>query len=259
MLRKESEPSNSWLTSERPRWADASYPEIDYSREIFRDSFDAGARLSGWWAIYDEEGRGEFSAENFSAAETYSGGSDHGAVLRLSCSNGRMTASIRLLGDSFDGYGNGTGNMRVDLTYRIDQMPDVDGGLEISTSGKSASDSDVFAARMVLNMQGSNLMEARYRTEDSGRVRTVFDLSGFDSVAEAIGDQCNQPEIVLNRQDYRLVQALLAIAGFNPGAADGIWGPQSETAMRKYQQSAGMTATGVPDLPTLQLLGLVRH
>lgn len=46
------------------------------------------------------------------------------------------------------------------------------------------------------------------------------------------------PEIV------REAQVLLRVLGFNPGSADGLVGPNTEAAVREFQQSQGMTVTG---------------
>lgn len=44
------------------------------------------------------------------------------------------------------------------------------------------------------------------------------------------------------------VQQALREAGFDPGAIDGLWGPRSREAMRRYQVSRGLDPTGDADL-----------
>ena len=89
-----------------------------------------------------------------------------------------------------------------------------------------------------------------------------FELAGFPIVAESAVQTClgqaeEEEPILFARQDYRLIQTLLNIAGFDAGGADGIWGPRSQSAMRQYQHSAGLAQTGHPNRETLELLGLL--
>jgi hypothetical protein len=52
------------------------------------------------------------------------------------------------------------------------------------------------------------------------------------------------------------VQAALARRGFYPGDIDGIIGPVSREAIRRYQASRGMRVTGVIDQALIDSLGL---
>jgi len=45
----------------------------------------------------------------------------------------------------------------------------------------------------------------------------------------------------------RTVQEALIEKGFDPGPADGIWGPKTKAALMKFQESAGLTANGEID------------
>ena len=48
----------------------------------------------------------------------------------------------------------------------------------------------------------------------------------------------------LEREDKRLVQRALASLGFDPGPADGLIGPRTRVAIRRYQGEKGFEATG---------------
>ena len=54
----------------------------------------------------------------------------------------------------------------------------------------------------------------------------------------------------------RQVQQNLTQAGTYKGRADGVWGPQTEAAVRDYQQQHNLSATGQLDQPTLSAMNL---
>jgi peptidoglycan hydrolase-like protein with peptidoglycan-binding domain len=54
----------------------------------------------------------------------------------------------------------------------------------------------------------------------------------------------------------RQVQQNLSQAGTYKGRADGVWGPQTEAAVRDYQQQHNLNATGQLDQPTLSAMNL---
>jgi len=53
-------------------------------------------------------------------------------------------------------------------------------------------------------------------------------------------------------------QMQLKVAGFRPGSADGVAGPQTLQALRKYQAANGFPITGLFDDKTLRSLALER-
>lgn len=54
----------------------------------------------------------------------------------------------------------------------------------------------------------------------------------------------------------RQVQQQLSEKGFDPGAADGVWGPQTESALKGFQQAQGIEPSGQLDQQTLSALGV---
>jgi hypothetical protein len=52
------------------------------------------------------------------------------------------------------------------------------------------------------------------------------------------------------------VQGELARRGYYYGAIDGTYGPQTRTALLRFQRESGLAATGIIDQPTLESLGL---
>lgn len=64
------------------------------------------------------------------------------------------------------------------------------------------------------------------------------------------------PVVIAAHGDWRIGQAQerLKGAGFNPGPIDGVLGPQTRAALRRYQASQGLPATGALDEATRQVL-----
>lgn len=52
------------------------------------------------------------------------------------------------------------------------------------------------------------------------------------------------------------VQRKLADEGFYAGKADGVWGPSSESALRKYQMQHSLPVTGKLDADNLDAMGV---
>jgi hypothetical protein len=63
---------------------------------------------------------------------------------------------------------------------------------------------------------------------------------------------------VTSRNDgtVRKAQAALNDQGFDAGAVDGRYGPATQTAVRRFQSSKGLTETGTLDNSTLNALGV---
>jgi hypothetical protein len=64
------------------------------------------------------------------------------------------------------------------------------------------------------------------------------------------------PAVIAAHGDWRIGQAqeLLKAAGFDPGPIDGVLGPLTRAALRRYQVSQGLPATEVLDEATRQAL-----
>ena len=54
----------------------------------------------------------------------------------------------------------------------------------------------------------------------------------------------------------RQVQQQLSAKGHDAGAADGVWGSQTEKALKDFQQAQGLEASGELDERTLSALGV---
>ena len=59
-----------------------------------------------------------------------------------------------------------------------------------------------------------------------------------------------------SRERFQQSQKALIEAGFDPGPADGAWGPNSENALYDFQEARGLEPTGRIDALSLIELGL---
>jgi TPR repeat protein len=71
-----------------------------------------------------------------------------------------------------------------------------------------------------------------------------------ESERRMTSDETTPASVTVSRENIRETQRLLARLNFQPGAADGNLGPQTERAIRDYQREAGLPITGItsPDL-----------
>jgi peptidoglycan hydrolase-like protein with peptidoglycan-binding domain len=86
---------------------------------------------------------------------------------------------------------------------------------------------------------------------------SVLWLSPLMAAAGESGQPTEQrPEqrVLLSKDNLRLVQERLKAEGVDPGPADGVLNPQTEAALRAYQQKQGLPITGAPDEATLRQL-----
>jgi len=74
--------------------------------------------------------------------------------------------------------------------------------------------------------------------------------------AAQLGMDLARNHLQVLRDEARQVQEHLRRAGLNPGATDGVPGPQTITALRQYQKAHGLPVTGLLDDATRNALGL---
>jgi len=60
----------------------------------------------------------------------------------------------------------------------------------------------------------------------------------------------------LDRNVIRGIQRRLSQSGFSAGRADGVWGPSTQRALMRFQQSRGLEASGQLNPTTISALGL---
>ncbi len=238
----------------RPLTADIS-DSLLFQREMAK-----GATVSEWWTIASEPGSSEMSALNHSAYRRSDSGRDLGALLQIECSQDEFSVSYLLPGRTLKGSAGGAAEPALEVAYRLGSGERRFQIWAESPGGQGAVLYGAEARELFFDLAGTDEFLIDLWEADNNLHSSQFELAGYLDVAEAAIQVCtSQPDeepLRLIRQDYRLIQTLLNIAGFDAGPADGIWGPRSESAMRQYQHSAGLAQTGHPNRDTLELLGL---
>ena len=232
---------------------------------LLRRELARGAAIEGWWTFVLSPDGSSLAALNHSAYGPGIDGSKSGSLIGFECGAGVYGLSVLLPGMTLDQEGS-----EAEVVYRIgggeprfDRWAILPGGQGAVSVGREAYD---LLRRMT---RADEIVFEVWDSENSLHTGS-FDLDGTFEVSLRVDQVCGsavapiqaadeesaEPEIEFARQDYRLIQTLLNIAGFSAGGADGIWGPRSQSAMRQYQHSAGLPETGHPDRDVLELLGL---
>ena len=81
-------------------------------------------------------------------------------------------------------------------------------------------------------------------------------ILGEAGTAGTTGEQRPEQPQLMTTENLKLVQARLKAEGVYAGSVDGIMGPQTETALRRYQEKQGLPVSGAADEATLKQLQL---
>ena len=77
-------------------------------------------------------------------------------------------------------------------------------------------------------------------------------MHSYYSAAER--DQVNVEVVKLHRDDIKNIQVALKEAGYKPGRVDGIYGPETTAAVRKFQRDRNLRGDGKINARTLGAL-----
>jgi len=234
-------------------WADPMHPEIDYNSPAFEQAHKEGDRMAGWWAIKTERAAVDDSlqitAVNYSAYDPSNYMGMTGLIAR--CVEGE-TALIFVQDDFLMAdYRRNT----FDITLRVDEAPAQETRWNGLTSNKGAGLFGTEAESFIRTIYDAKRLFIRL-TENNGQDHdATFQLAGGDAAFEEVAGACGWTTLSLTKDDYRAIQTLLNAGGFDTGTPDGQWGAGSKEAMKAFQTSVGIPATGAPDRATLQKLG----
>ena len=242
-------------------WADPRYPHVDYSHPLFRMSYNDGARISGWWVISTDgtsyRPGGNVFAQNLSQSDARGGANRLNSRLYVQCEDGVASLTFHFPDKYLSGeVAAGDTRVTFEVSYRIDNADLRRERWNSVVAGQGAKISGFEAIKIIIQLYGAESLFLQIREVDGTRHDARFQLAGIEDVVDMVSEACKWHSLDLAREDYRLLQTLLNIMGFDAGVEDGIWGRRSRQAMMDYQRSVGLPATGNPDIATLELLGL---
>lgn len=235
-------------------WADPDHPDIDYSIAPFELAHREGHKISGWWVIQKEQAAiddsPKITAFNYSAYDGRTFGRQTSLVTRCHESE----AAVIFVQDDFL-----TTDFRrnsLDVTYRFDSAPAVQTRWSSLTSNVGAGVFSRDAEMFIRAMFEQQSLFIRLTDNRGRRADATFDLAGGAVVYEAVAAACGFTTLSLSTDDYRAIQTMLNAGGFDAGTPDGVWGPGSQSAMRRFQATIDLPETGAPDRQTLEALGV---
>ena len=142
-----------------------------------------------------------------------------------------------------------------DITLRLDDAAAQQTRWNGLTSNKGAGLFGRDAEDFIRAIYDSKRLFIRLAENNGQNHDATFDLSGSQDAFEEVAGACGWTTLSLTKDDYRAIQTLLNAGGFDTGTPDGQWGAGSKDAMKAFQTSVGIPATGAPDRATLQKLG----
>ena len=234
-------------------WGDPDFPEIDYSIAPFEQAYKEGQRISGWWTIKTDRAAVDDSLQigsiNYSAFNPADYSSATALIAR--CAEGE-TAIIFVQNDFLmTDFQRDT----FDVTLRVDEKTADETRWNGLTSNKGAGLFGRDAEDFIRSIYDAKRLFIRISESNGQNHDATFDLSGSQEAFEEVAGACGWTTLSLTKDDYRAIQTLLNAGGFDTGTPDGQWGSGSKEAMKAFQNSLGIPATGAPDRATLQKLG----
>ncbi|WP_296644332.1 peptidoglycan-binding domain-containing protein [Roseinatronobacter sp.] len=235
-------------------WADPNHPDIDYSIAPFELAHREGHEISGWWVIQREQAAiddsPKITAFNYSAYDGRSFGRQSSLVAR--CHEGE--AAVIFVQDDYlmTDFRRNT----LDVTYRLDSADAVQTRWNSLTTNMGAGVFRRDAEAFIRAMHDAQSFFIRVTDNRGQRVDGTFDLAGGKTVYEAVAAACSFTTLSLTTDDYRAIQTMLNTGGFDAGIPDGVWGPGSQAAMRRFQAENDLPETSAPDRQTLEALGV---
>ena len=235
-------------------WADPNHPDIDYSIAPFELAHREGHEISGWWVIQREQAAiddsPKITAFNYSAYDGRSFGRQTSLVARC---HEREAAVIFVQGDYLM---SDVRRNTLDVTYRLDSAEAVQTRWNSLTTNMGAGVFRRDAEAFIRAMYDAQSFFIRVTDNRGRRVDGTFDFAGGGAVYEAVAAACGFTTLSLSTDDYRAIQTMLNTGGFDAGTPDGVWGPGSQAAMRRFQAANDLPETGAPDRQTLEALGV---
>lgn len=116
--------------------------------------------------------------------------------------------------------------------------------------GAGAGATTVEAQRGALKQCGTRNRDCKVAVSRCAKASTKVATTGRSLSSAKVASAAPQRNVAtreepkLTRAGRRQIQQALAAAGFNPGGADGVFGPKTRAALRTWQAANGYSATG---------------
>ena len=112
------------------------------------------------------------------------------------------------------------------------------------------------SAAIALSLAGCGWMGMGGGDQQSSRPTGTAGPSAASEQKTPATQQYPQSSQASSNQTVQQVQRQLSQRGYDPGAADGVMGDSTQTALRKFQRDQGLNASGQIDQQTLAALGV---
>ena len=181
-----SEPIPSVI--EQPTWADANFPDIDYSDATFASLAKEGMKMMGWWAVNEIKAPIDdslsVSAINVSAVKR--GGLNGDTTLIARCQEGEtaliFNADTYLMSE-YDRYSLPT-------VYRIDDQPSVTTNWGTLTSNQGVGLFGSEATRFLTQVEGAKKLFVRVTEKNGQNHDAIFMLDGMPAINARLKAAC---------------------------------------------------------------------
>lgn len=115
------------------------------------------------------------------------------------------------------------------------------------------------AIPFIKSLLGKDRLFVRVQPHGESYVDVTFSLDGLDDRIHSVAKTCRwdastAAERAVSRSDIRIAQHRLGALGYDPGVADGMMGPRTKAAIRRFQADAGLSASGELDDRTLEAI-----
>jgi hypothetical protein len=90
----------------------------------------------------------------------------------------------------------------------------------------------------------------------SEQAQTQRSAASQQTASQVRSQTASSKAVHMSRGELRQVQQKLNEMGYDAGQVDGIWGPNTQAAVRNFQHAKGLQATGTLDAQTADALGV---
>ena len=124
--------------------------------------------------------------------------------------------------------------------------------LQQGQESRSSAQATIRSEENSTSSQPSTAQQDRSATQQE----SMRNQQGMADSQPAQPGMAGSKQMTLSRTELRQVQQKLNDTGFDAGQVDGMWGPNTQAALRNFQQARGLEATGRPNEQTLNALGI---